>query len=237
MDEGFKRSRTGYTDTIILVSVSFLKRKFIMLSIPRDLWIPVSEREENRIGAVYRIAEMKKGGKGPSFVIALVNKLFQVQLTYYVLIKMQGFIDIVDSLNGVDITLLQPVAGYPAGVIHLDGQAALAFARDRAKTDDFARMGQAQILIKAIIAQVFKIQTWLKLPRVLSVLKRATETNIPFWEWFRLAFMILFLYSNGIENYAITREMVYPTITTQGKKIIKPDWNKIRSLTRKILKN
>ena len=69
---------------------------------------------------------------------------------------MQDFISLIDSLGGVEISLSKSIAGYPVGVTHLDGQAALAFARDRAKTDDFARMFQAQILIKAIIAKVFK---------------------------------------------------------------------------------
>ena len=87
LDEGFKRNGIGYTDTIILVSISPQKNNNVMLSIPRDLWISISEKEENRLGAVYRIIEMKHAGKGASTVTALVNKLFQVQVYYYVLVK------------------------------------------------------------------------------------------------------------------------------------------------------
>jgi len=49
-----------------------------MMSIPRDLWIPTSDREENRIGAVYKTAETKETGTGPGAVVALVYKSFQI---------------------------------------------------------------------------------------------------------------------------------------------------------------
>jgi polyisoprenyl-teichoic acid--peptidoglycan teichoic acid transferase len=234
LDEGFNRRKPGYTDTIILASMYSPKRKLVMMSIPRDLWIPTSGREESRIGVVYTAAETKVTGKGLSAITAVVSKNFQIPVHYYVLVKMQGFMSIVDSLGGVDIVLLRPTAGYPMGVTHLDGRAALAFARDRAETDDFARMIQAQILIKGIIAQAFKVETWSKLLHVSKVLREATESNIPFWEWPRFAYVILHSYFNGIESYTITRDMVDPKITSQGEQVIEPDWDKIRALTLKI---
>lgn len=234
LDEGFNRSGIGYTDTIILVSISSLKRKIVLFSIPRDLWISVSDREENRIGAVYAIAETKELGEGASTVTALVDKIFQVPVHYYILVKMQGFINIVDSLGGVDITLSQPMVGYPVGITHLNGQAALAFARDRAKTDDFVRMLQSHILIKGIISQFFKVTNFRKLLQILGVLKREIKSNIPPLEWIRLTFTLIFAHPNEIESYTITREEVSPTITTLGEKVINPDWNKIRRLTQKI---
>ena len=234
LDEGFKRSGIGYTDTIILVSISLLKRKFVLLSIPRDLWIQVSDREENHIGAVYAIAETKATGKGASTVTALVNKVFRIPVHYFILVRMQDFIKIIDSLGGVNITLSQPMAGYPAGISNLNGHPALAFARDRANTDDFTRMFQSHVLIKGIISKIFKINTWSNLLHIFRGLKRSIESNIPFFVWVRLAFMIMFSYSNGIESYVITRKMVSPTITEQGEKVIKPDWDKIRKLTQKI---
>jgi len=234
LDEGFNRSKPGYTDTIMLVSVSLLRGNLRMMSIPRDLWIPISDREEDRIGVVYTAAETKGIGKGPDAVTTLVRKSFQIPVHYYVLVKMQGFIDIVDSLDGVDIVLSRPVARYPAGVTRLDGRAALAFARDRAETDDFARMVQAQILIKAILTQALKVETWSRFPRALHVLRGAAESNIPFWAWPRLALMVLQSHLNGTESYTITRDMVCPRITSQGEQVIEPDWDKIRAMTRTI---
>jgi len=234
VDEGFNRGKPGYTDTLVLVSISLLRGNFVMMSIPRDLWIPISDREEDRIGVVYTAAETKRTGNGPGAVTALVCKSFQIPVRYYVLVKMQGFMDIVDSIGGVDIVLSRPAARYPAGVTRLDGRAALAFARDRAETDDFDRMFQAQILIKAILARTFKIEVLAKLPRALNVFRGAAESNIPFWEWPRFAFMILYSYSNGMESYTITRDMVYPKITPQGEQVIEPDWDMIRALRRTI---
>jgi LCP family protein required for cell wall assembly len=231
VDEGFKRSRPGYADTIILASISARMHSAVMMSIPRDLWIPISDGEENRIAVAYTIAETNRAGKGADTLTALVSKTFQIPVHYYALVRMQGFIDIVDSLGGVDVVLAEPVARCPAGLSHLDGKAALAFARDREETDDFARMFQAQILIRAILARTSTAKVWSKLPRAINVLRRAVQSNIPFWGWLSFAPLILWVYSGGIENYAITRDMVYPRITPQGEQVIAPDWDKIRALT------
>ena len=96
-------------------------------------------------------------------------------------------------------------------------------------------MVQAQILIKAIIAQILKIQIWTKLPQAIYVLIKETESNIQFWKLPQLAFMILHAYMSRIESYTITRDMVYPRITPQGEQVIEPDWDKIRTLTQKML--
>jgi len=234
LDEGFNRSSSGYTDTIILTSISSLKSNLVLLSIPRDLWVQTSDQEGNRIGSVYKIAEANELGKGLDSITTIVSKSFQIPIHYHVLVRMQGFIRIIDSLGGVDITLLQPTAGYPIGITHLDGRAALAFARDRAETDDFARMHQAQILVEGIITSAFKFQVWSKLPQVLRTVKESIESNIPFWVWPQTAFMILYAHLSGIEGFTITRDMVIPKITPQGEQVIEPDWNKIRALTLKI---
>jgi LCP family protein required for cell wall assembly len=234
LDEGFNRSSSGYTDTIILASFSSLKKKLVLLSIPRDLWVQAPNQNGSRIGSVYKIAEAQELGKGPSSITTIVSKSFQISIHYYVLVRMQGFISIINSLGGVDITLLQSTAGYPTGITHLDGQAALAFVRDRAETDDFARMNQAQILIKGIVIRAFKFQVWSKLPQVLRVLKESMKSNIPFWMWPQIALMILYARLNGMESYTITRNMVIPKITPQGEQVIEPDWNKVKALTNTI---
>ena len=231
VDEGFGRSKPGYTDTIILVSITSPRRKPIMMSIPRDLWISIAGQEENRICVLYTIAETKENGRGPYAVTAAVSKSFQIPVHHYVLIKMQGLIDLVDSLGGVDVAFSQPLGRYPIRFTHLDGRAALAFVRDRDETDDFARMGQAQLLINAMLERVFTFKTWIKLPRTLNTLKKVVETNISIWKWPWLTFLMLISCINGLEGHTITRAMVYPRITPQGEQVIEPNWKKIRSLT------
>jgi polyisoprenyl-teichoic acid--peptidoglycan teichoic acid transferase len=236
LDEGFKRRGLGYTDTIILISIPNPKHNLVMLSIPRDLWISISDLEENRVGVVYKYAEAKRKGKGLETITTLVSKSLQISVHYYFMVRMQGFINVVDSLGGVDIILSQSIAGYPTGSTHLDGRTALAFVRDRTDADDFSRMFQAQILIKGLIEKILKVESWSKFLKVLSVFRQETKSNIPIWEWLRFGYMILRSYANGIENYAITRDMVNPRITVRGEQIIEPNWDKIRALTTKIFK-
>jgi LCP family protein required for cell wall assembly len=234
LDEGFNRSSSGYTDTIILTSISSINSKLVLLSIPRDLWVQTPEKEGIRIGSVYKIVEANKSGNGPTTIAAIVNKSFQVPVHYHVLVRMQGFMNIIDALGGVDITLVQPMAKYPIGNVHLDGQAALAFVRDRDEIDDFARMHQAHILIERIIIKAFKFQVWGKLPHALYTLKKSMESNIPLWIWLQLSLMVLYARLNGIESHTITRDMVTPKITPEGEQVLEPDWDRIRAFTHMI---
>lgn len=237
LDERLGRINPGYADTIILVSVSPSKRGITTMSIPRDMYISISDQEKNHIGNVYTTAEIKEPGKGAISTIYIVSKFFQVPVHYYILLNMQGFINIVDSFSGVDIILLQPTAGYPTGVTHLDGQSALAFVRHRAETDDFARMLQAQILIKGLIKKILRIQTWNKILQIIPVAIKAIKSNIPFWEWPKFAFIVLLSKKNGIKSYTITRDLVSPTITSQGEPVIEPHWDKIIALTHRLFMN
>lgn len=231
VDEGFQRNKPGHADSIILFSVTSAESNATMMSIPRDLWLSISEHEENRIGMVYSIAENIKAGSGSTAISTVINENFDLSTPYYAIIKMDGFVNIIDSMGGIDILVTQPTANYPTGVWHLSGQEALAFARDRNETDDFSRMVQVQVLINGVMKQCSKPEIWISLPRILLTIQSNTETNIPFWDRPRL---LLALYrawqSNKIEGYTITRDMVRPVITSQGVQVIEPRWDAIRKL-------
>src|SRR5574340_377889 len=154
VDEGFKRIGPGNTDTIILAATARPEQNLVLMSIPRDLWIATSAWEGKPLAIIYTIGENEKTGHGPDAVAAVISKGFQFKVNFYLLFKMQGFIEIIDSLGGVDIVLSESVSSNSVGAKHFDGQAALAFTRDRSETDDFARMLQAQVMIKAIIHQL-----------------------------------------------------------------------------------
>ena len=64
----------GRTDTMILSTIVPLKPYVGMLSIPRDLWVPIPGHGENRINTAHFFAELKeeKPGSGPQAALAVV---------------------------------------------------------------------------------------------------------------------------------------------------------------------
>jgi LCP family protein required for cell wall assembly len=227
-------SSVGRSDTNIIISVNPLKPTINMLSIPRDLWVPIPGYGENRINTAHFFAESEQTGSGPYKAMETIRANFNVRVGYYLRFRFDSFREVVDAFGGVDIDLAEPVAGYPAGRHHLTGNKALAFARNRTGSDDFFRMEQGQILVKALLRQSLQPAKWPRIPAAGLAFLSSVDTNIPVWQWPRLGLALLRAGPDGIDNRIIQREMVTPYITDQGANILLPDWNQINLLVEEL---
>jgi polyisoprenyl-teichoic acid--peptidoglycan teichoic acid transferase len=238
VDSGLQRGDLGRTDTIVLTTVSPLKPYIGILSIPRDLWVEIPGIGENRINTAYYFAEAAEQGSGFEAIKQTIRENFEVRADYYVVLHMDGLIDVVDAMNGVDIILSEPMAGYEAGVkYHFDGRKALAFARSRTGSDDFSRMSHGQILLKSAFQKLLKPGTWLQIPDLWMVIPRLVETNVPVWQWPRLGLAVLRAGVDGIDARVISREMVAPFVTERGAQVLAPRWDTIRPLTEEMFRS
>ena len=217
----------GRSDTIIMATVNPLKPYVAMLSIPRDLWVSIPGIGENRINTAHFFAEGQQPGSGPYKTMETIRANFGVGIQYYLRVRFDDFKNVIDALGGIDIYLDKPMAGYPAGSHHLTGNKALAFARNRSGTDDFFRMEQGQLVMKAALRKMLSPSHWWQLPRVVLALMRSVDTNIPLWQWPRLAVAVIRAGPQGIDNRTIQREMVTPYTTDQGAAVLLPDWGRI----------
>lgn len=227
-------SSVGRSDTNIIISVNPLKPTIAMLSIPRDLWIPIPGYGENRINTAHFFAEGEQTGSGPYKAMETIRTNFNIRIGYYLRFRFDSFREVVDAFGGVDIYLAEPMAGYPAGQHHLTGNKALAFARNRTGSDDFFRMEQGQILVKALLRQSLQPAKWFRIPAAGLAFLRSVDTNIPVWQWPRLGLAILRAGPDGINNRIIQREMVTPYTTDQGANILLPDWGQINLLVEEL---
>ncbi len=220
-------SVVGRSDTIILTTFVPLKPYIGILSIPRDLWVIVPGVGENRINTAHFFAEAQQAGTGPIALKDTIRQNFGVDVDYYVRMRFEGFREVVNALGGLDIFLPEPMSGYPAGYHHLTGNKALAFARNRSGSDDFFRMEQGQFLLKAILVQLLNPKQWVRLPSVLIAFTKVIDTDIPWWQWPRLALAILRAGPEGLDARIISREMVSPFTTSQGANVLLPNWSAI----------
>lgn len=220
----------GRTDTIVLVSVNPLLPTVKMLSIPRDLWvtIPIEGVGENRINTAHFYAEAKQAGSGPAATLQTVEQNFNVQVPYYVRVRFDAVLQIVNAMGGVTLDLPDAMGGLEAGEHHLDGTQALAFVRDRKGTDDFFRMSQGQVMVKAIVRQMISPLSWSRLPAVMQACASSVDTNMPVWQWPRLGLaFVRGVVSGGIDSTAISREMTTPYTTSGGANVLLPKWDQI----------
>lgn len=103
------------SDTIMVLSIHPKQNdqdttRASLVSIPRDLYVKVPNRDEERkINAVYALGEERKpNGGGMEDMRTIVGEITGMNIPYAVAINFQGFTDLVNAVGGVKVTLDQP---------------------------------------------------------------------------------------------------------------------------------
>lgn len=90
------------TDTIIFASIDPNTKKAVLVSIPRDLWLPELTA---KINSAYTTGEVKRKGKGLLLARAAVERVIGQPIDYALKIDFNGFVKAVDMIGGLDINV------------------------------------------------------------------------------------------------------------------------------------
>ena len=235
------------TDTMIVLSIDPKSGTAGMLSIPRDLWVPIPGYGENKINVAHFIGDWKKyPGGGPALAKKTVSYNFGFPVHYYVRLNFEGFRQIVDTIGGLDIEVpceindtLYPNENYGyeplhilAGLIHMDGDLALKYARTRKADSGFDRaLRQQQVIIAAKdkILQLNLLPSLLsKLPELTRTLSDVIDTDMPMDEMFQLARLAGAMDMNNIKTVIIGESMTISHTTPDGVWVLLPIREQIR---------
>jgi polyisoprenyl-teichoic acid--peptidoglycan teichoic acid transferase len=173
------------SDSILLVRTDPSKHLISMLSIPRDLDVPIAGHGTDKINASFAFG-------GPPLLIRTVDKLTGLGVNHVVLVDFTGFKDLIDSLGGVTvnnpwkIVSSQPFDGliwhFAKGTIHLDGRHALAYARIRHTTNpkdsDITREERQQRVVSALMHKLVSPSTLFNLPSIGSDIAKPLATDL-----------------------------------------------------------
>ncbi|MBO9597678.1 MAG: LCP family protein [Cohnella sp.] len=177
----------GRSDTMILLSIQPAKHSALAISIPRDTRVLIPKRETyDKINHAYAFG-------GTSLSVSAVERLFGVPIAYYMKTNMEGIVDIVDTVGGVDVDNARRFTyegvSFPKGEQHLDGTNALLYVRMRKEdpNGDFGRTERQRQLLSAIIDRVVSFRSLGKLPHILSKLSEDVRTNLTSGDLFDLA--------------------------------------------------
>ena len=201
------------TDTMILVSIHKPSGRVAMISIPRNLGrlkFPDGSAMANEFpkgfndlaNAIYPYvyshpdiaAQYLRGSLAPEAVAlaSAISYSMDVTIHDYVLVNMQGFIEIIDALGGVTVTLDKkiPMPGnvpgakskYPPligpGEVKMDGTLALGYVRSRAADSDYSRMGRQRRLLETLASQTSGSDVLLKFPALADAMKDNIRTSL-----------------------------------------------------------
>ena len=225
-------------DTMILVHSDGASREIKMLSIPRDLYF-----EGKKINSIFR-------QYGPERLISVLSSLTGISIDNYIAVDMYAFIDVVNILGGIDVTLDEALVDptykvrvngrwstlfYQAGTHHLDGIAALRIARSRHTSSDFERSVRQQKVIAALKnrAGEMSLSDMDKIYDIVQVTGKYLQTNLNTAEMVK--YLLSFRdYSISGQHVMNTDNILYATYTNlyrlteeeQKKALDNPDFYK-----------
>lgn len=186
--------KTSRTDSNMLVTVNPKTHRILMTSIPRDYYVPVACAEDAADGCLdgQKDKLTHTGLYGVQTTINTIEDFMDVDINYYVRVNFSSLTNIVDAIGGVDVTVGKGLAvdqfytddtigGVVEGENHLDGQKALAYARERYAYEDgdLQRVKNQQQVLKAIIKKVKSPSMLLKYASLIDAIGSAIETNMP----------------------------------------------------------
>lgn len=214
---GGARHEGGYlADTIILVSVKPSTGDVALLSLPRDLSIPIGNGIWQKVNTLNAYAEAEERGTGGEETRRALSSLFGIPLPYYVRVDFAGFKELVDAVGGVSVAVENtlddpryPVLGqedvYPyenrferlyiaAGKRSMDGDLALKYVRSRygkgGEGSDFARIKRQQNILMALKDKVLSWPTLanpIRISKIINSVEGHIDTNIPVQQLLRFA--------------------------------------------------
>ncbi len=227
------------TQSMILVRIDPVADQVTMLSIPRDLWVPLSTGGEDRIDAAYSYG-------GPSAAIATVERDFRVHVDQYAWIGLKGLIKVIDLVGGVDVPTVNPVMDdyYPAdintsnpygyyrvavlpGPQHLDGSHALEYVRSRHSDlrGDFGRSARQQQVLLALRDRA-KLVTPGDLPAFATALQGEFKTSLTVPQMAALLPSAARLQPTSVTQVVLLGDYTSETVI-DGQDVLLPDWSLI----------
>lgn len=197
------------TDTMIVVSIDPVTGDTAMFSIPRNMVnVPLPDGYgawecdcfPRLLNDLYVAGiETPNAFPGPqepevNAVKAGIGNLLGLDIHYYALVTLDGFVGVVDALGGVVVDVQYNIVdesyphengvdreyiNIPVGPNEFDGHMALAYARIRRNADDYARMQRQRCVLEAVIEQSSPLEFIRAYPDLVGVLQDSLRTDIP----------------------------------------------------------
>ncbi len=219
-------------DVIRLARVDFTERRVLVLSIPRDFWVPIPGLEEHnitqfKINAAYGYGEYFNGrGQG---VVKFSETLFYnygVSFDHYGAIHFNVFEQLIDAVGGIDFYLEGPIGAYGyKGNHHMDGKTALEFVRERKADLDRYRIMRQSVIMNALIQKLRQPENLTKLPALgFKVLNdRGVVTDLTLRDVYTFICFIQELDKDSLVFVDIPTDLYTPMITNYGRHIKVPN--------------
>jgi LCP family protein required for cell wall assembly len=251
------------TDTLIVISLRPSDNNVALLSIPRDLLVPVPGYGWKKINSINAYGEMEALGHGGELIRTTMEGLLGIDIPYYARIDFDGFRSIIDAVEGVDIFVERSFVDYnyptythgvqrisfAEGWQHFDGETALRFTRSRhgnnGEGTDFARSKRQQKVLTALKDKLMSFRTFrspFAITNTLAALQSSIVTNLNVGEILRLSRWAREIKRENIKYQVLNNNQNSPFVDklVNGAYVLLPrdnDWTLLREAAAKLFEN
>lgn len=173
-------SEYGRTDVVIILTVNLDTHQILLVSVPRDYYI-----YNPALGGMDKLTHL--GNSGITNTMQGLNEYFGISLSDFAIVNFDTFESIIDALGGIDIenpyefyTTMAGGIWFEEGNIHLNGEEALAYVRERYNlpNGDYGRNEHQAIVLQALIDKVTSMEMLTNFNNVLNALQGKILTSL-----------------------------------------------------------
>jgi len=172
------------TDTMLLGFVFPKYQHVALISLPRDTRVNIPGYGFKKLNGAYA-----RGGI--PLLRETLEKNFNILPTHYAVVNLDGFVNIIDILGGVDIKVeremnYDDIRGnlhihIKKGLQHFNGEKAMEYVRFREKLfADLGRIKRQQKFMKAILAKLKNVEVLWKLPALIKEVRNNINTDLSY---------------------------------------------------------
>jgi polyisoprenyl-teichoic acid--peptidoglycan teichoic acid transferase len=240
-----KRSGASFrTDTMVVVILHPNDGQVSLISIPRDLWVSIPGWENQRINTAFEHGEQSNySGGGAALLKDTIQYNLGLRIDHIAMVDFDGFRKIVDTLGGVDVPVACPYTDWhlndpsldpelesswslytvDSGVIHMNGDLALWYARSRQKSNDFDRGRRQQEVLRALYTQALQTGTLSRIPDLYNNFKDSITTDLGLGDLLQLSLYAPKMTNADIRSYYIRPPYVSAWTTDGGAQVLLPN--------------
>ena len=229
---------TARSDAMIVLSVNENTKKIVMTSILRDSYVNIPGYGMQRINHSYQMG-------GPALLIQTIEENFKIGIDYYASVDFFAFMDIIDCVDGVEITVtdeevqwvnayvadLNSILGDPegdgyisgAGTLTMTGKQALAYSRIRYVGTDFARTERQRTVLNAVIDKL-KSANPIQLFRVVNTVLPDVDTDMDDHAMTMTLFKAITYLGYDIEQFRVPMDGTWWNEDAGGQEVLGMDF-------------
>ncbi len=224
-----RREVTFATDVILVASFQPKYNSVSLISIPRTTMAYIPGWQMEKVNKAFQHGQDSYyPGLGPALVKDTLLYNFGIEIDRYMLVDFGQFEEIIDTLGGLSVPVVCAYTDYhlkspelnpnveenwglytvPIGVVQMDGDLALWYARSRLKSNDFDRNRRQQEIIRALYGQALQFGWIGQVPTLYSQVSSSVVTDFTLVDALNLAPQIASLDSARIRSYYIEENVL-----------------------------